>query len=98
MDVTRRPGLMLWLACGATFLAYLDVTVVNLAIPDLLRDYPSAKVTGVAWVITLYATMFAALLAPAGRLADVVGRRALFSTGIGLFGAMSLLCSVAPNL
>jgi EmrB/QacA subfamily drug resistance transporter len=89
---------MLWLACGATFLAYLDVTVVNLAIPDLLRDYPSAKVTGVAWVITLYATMFAALLAPAGRLADVVGRRALFSTGIGLFGAASLLCSLAPNL
>jgi EmrB/QacA subfamily drug resistance transporter len=98
MDVSKRPGLMLWLACGATFLAYLDVTVVNLAIPDLLRDFRSAQVTDVAWVITLYATAFAALLAPAGRLADVVGRRVLFASGIGLFGAMSLLCSVSPNL
>jgi EmrB/QacA subfamily drug resistance transporter len=98
MSVTKRPGLMLLLACGATFLAYLDVTVVNLTIPDMLRDFPSAKVTDVAWVITLYATLFAALLAPAGGLADVVGRRLVFSIGIGMFGAMSLLCAVAPNL
>ena len=66
---------VLTLAAGAAFLALLDVTVVDLAIPALGRAYPSTSVTTLSWVITAYATTFAALLAPAGRLADVIGRR-----------------------
>jgi MFS family permease len=78
----KRSESVLRLACGAAFLALLDVTVVNLAIPDLLHAYESATVTDVSWVITLYATVFSARLAPAGRLADVVGRRALFQAAV----------------
>ena len=58
-----------WLAAGATFLAMLDATVANLAVPDLHADFPDASLSGLTWIVTLYAVLFAALLAPAGRLA-----------------------------
>ncbi|WP_165975633.1 MFS transporter [Actinomadura rubrisoli] len=92
-----RRGVPL-LAAGATFLAMLDATVANLAVPDLHADFPAASLSGLTWVITLYAVLFAALLAPAGRLADVVGRRALFQAGVGLFTLASLACAAAPNV
>jgi EmrB/QacA subfamily drug resistance transporter len=89
---------VLTLAAGAAFLALLDVTVVNLAIPALGRAYPATSVTTLTWVITAYATLFAALLAPAGRLADVIGRRTLYRVGVGGFAALSLVCAVAPSV
>jgi EmrB/QacA subfamily drug resistance transporter len=89
---------LLLLAAGAAFLALLDVTVVNLAIPALGRAYPGTSVSSLSWVITAYATVFAALLAPAGRLADVIGRRALFRAGVGGFALMSAACAAAPNV
>lgn len=94
----ERSGRLLLLACGATFLAILDVTVVNLAIPALLSEYRSATIPDLTWVITLYAIVFAALLAPMGRLSDVVGRRVLFRAGVGAFAAMSLACALAPSV
>ena len=89
---------VLTLASGAAFLALLDVTVVNLAIPALGRAYPGTSVTSLSWVITAYATLFAALLAPAGRLADVIGRRTLYRIGVGGFAALSLVCALAPSI
>ena len=89
---------VLTLAAGAAFLALLDVTVVNLAIPALGRADPSASVTSLSWVITAYATLFAALLAPAGRLADVVGRRRLYRVGVGGFAGLSLVCALSPSI
>ena len=89
---------VLTLAAGAAFLALLDVTVVNLAIPALGRAYPGTSVTSLSWVITAYATLFAALLAPAGRLADIVGRRTLYRFGVGGFALLSLICALAPSV
>jgi EmrB/QacA subfamily drug resistance transporter len=89
---------VLTLAAGAAFLALLDVTVVNLAIPALGRAYPATSVTTLSWVITAYATLFAALLAPSGRLADVIGRRTLYRVGVGGFAALSLICALAPSI
>ncbi|HTX12981.1 MAG TPA: DHA2 family efflux MFS transporter permease subunit [Solirubrobacteraceae bacterium] len=89
---------LLSLAAGAAFLALLDVTVVNLAVPALAREYPGTSVSSLSWVITAYATLFAALLAPAGRLADVVGRRTLFRAGVGGFALMSAACATAPSV
>ncbi|MGI8335638.1 MFS transporter [Actinomadura scrupuli] len=86
------------LATGAAFLAMFDATVVNLAVPDLGTDHPSASVADLTWIITLYVVLLAALLAPAGRLADVVGCRALYLAGTGLFTVSSLICAVSPNL
>src|SRR3984957_17877639 len=93
-----RPSRILTLASGAAFLALLDVTVVNLAIPALSRAYRGTSVPGLSWVITAYATLFAALLAPAGRLADVIGRRTLYRLGVGGFALMSLLCALSPSV
>jgi EmrB/QacA subfamily drug resistance transporter len=93
-----RPARIMALSCGAAGLALLDVTVVNLAIPALSHAYPGTSVTGLSWVITAYATQFAALLAPAGRLADVIGRRTLYRLGVGGFALMSLLCALSPSV
>ncbi|MGW5851303.1 DHA2 family efflux MFS transporter permease subunit [Streptomyces sp. NPDC055254] len=94
----RSTASLLLLASGASFLAVLDVTVVNLAMPDLREDFTGSAFQSLSWVITIYAIVFAALLAPAGRLADALGRRTLFLAGISVFTAASLLCAVAPNL
>jgi EmrB/QacA subfamily drug resistance transporter len=89
---------LLLLASGASFLAVLDVTVVNLAIPDMAKDFSGSTIKGLTWVITIYAVVFAALLAPAGRLADAIGRRVMFISGVGVFTAASLMCALSPDL
>lgn len=93
-----RGGLVLLLACGGSFVSLLDVTIANLAVPDLHRDFDGASVADLTWVMSLYAIAFAALLAPAGRLADVVGRRRLYRVGITVFTVASAACAFAPNL
>lgn len=95
---TAGRGLLLLVAAGATFLAMLDATVANLAIPDLRTDFPDASVADLSWVITAYAVPFAAVLTPAGRLADIVGRRRLYAWGVGFFTLLSLGCALAPNV
>ncbi|MFJ9721151.1 MFS transporter [Streptomyces sp. NPDC101209] len=95
-----RPNypVVVTLAAGAIFLSILDATVANLAVTDMHGSFPGASVTDLTWVISLYAIVFASFLAPAGRLADVLGRRRLYVVGMGLFTATSLLCAVAPGL
>ena len=89
---------MLLVAAGAAFLALLDTTVANLAVADVRGDFAGASVGAATWLITIYAVVFAALLAPAGRVADVVGRRALLLAGVGAFTMFSLACALAPSL
>lgn len=99
--MNRRPpsaATVLALAAGAAFLAMLDATVANLAIPDLAADFPGTGVADLSWVITAYAVAFAAALAPAGRLADTIGRRRLYITGVGLFTLMSAAAAAAPTV
>jgi len=93
-----RQRRALLVAAGAAFLALLDVTVANLAVTDVRSDFAGTTVGGATWLITIYAVAFAALLAPAGRVADVVGRRALLLAGVGAFTAFSLACALAPSL
>ena len=85
-------------ASAATFLAYLDVTVVNVAFPDLSADFAGASLTELSWVVSAYALAFAALLAPAGRIADRLGRRRIFVSGLAGFAAGSLLALLAPSV
>lgn len=90
-----RSSLALTVACGGTFLGFLDATVTNLALPEIARDF-GVGVTALSWVVTAYAIPFAALLAPAGALADAVGRARLLITGLALFTLASALVAVAP--
>ncbi|WP_063058032.1 MFS transporter [Nocardia sienata] len=87
----------LLLASGAAFLAFLDLSVVNIAFPSLARDHPATSPTTLTWVVSGYAVAFAALLTPAGRLADAMGRRAIFLIALVGFALTSLLCGLAPN-
>ncbi|QMU75762.1 DHA2 family efflux MFS transporter permease subunit [Streptacidiphilus sp. PB12-B1b] len=90
--------LALVVASGATFLAVLDTTVVNVAFPSLRSDFRTEPLSHLTWVITAYTVVFAALLAVAGRVADILGRRRLFLISTSLFTVASLLSGVSPNL
>jgi EmrB/QacA subfamily drug resistance transporter len=86
------------IASIATFVAFLDVTVVNVAFPDLRRAFPDASLSLLSWVIAAYGVVFAAALTPAGRIADAVGRKRIFLTGLALFTVASAGCAVAPTV
>ncbi|MET0524184.1 MAG: MFS transporter [Nocardioides sp.] len=98
MTLSPASRLPLVLACGGSFLAFIDVTIANLAVPSLAVDYRDAGLDTLSWVVSLYAVAFAAALAPLGRLADVLGRRLLFVGGVSVFTAASLAAALAPNV
>lgn len=89
---------VLLVASGATFMAFLDITVVNVAFPDLRESFSATSVSDLSWVVSVYAVLFAAVLTPAGQLADVIGRRRLFVWGLLGFVGASALCAVAPSV
>ncbi len=82
----------------AVFLAALDMFIVNIAVPAIQHGFSGASVADVSWVLNAYAIVFAALLIPAGKLGDVVGRRRVFIVGLAAFGVGSALCAAAPTL
>jgi EmrB/QacA subfamily drug resistance transporter len=80
------------------FMASLDLFIVNIAFPDMARDFSGASLPSLSWVLNAYAIVFAALLVPAGRIADRVGRKRVFVSGLLLFAGASALCALAPSL
>ena len=79
-------------------MGFLDVTIVNVAFPDLEQEFPDASRADLSWVLNAYNILFAALLVPAGRIADIVGRRRMFFVGIFIFLGASLLCGIAGSV
>jgi EmrB/QacA subfamily drug resistance transporter len=86
-----------WLAASGTFLAYLDVTIVNIAFPDIAGDFSGAGLGALSWVVNAYALAFAALLVVFGRAADRLGRRRVYLTATAAFAVASAWCAVAPS-
>jgi EmrB/QacA subfamily drug resistance transporter len=82
--------------CVATFMLLLDITIVNVALPDIAKSLHSSF-TDLQWVIDAYALSLAALLLTAGALADLLGRRRVFVWGLGLFTGSSLLCGLSGS-
>lgn len=80
------------------FLSVLDLFIVNIAFPAMRREFASSTLTELAWVLTAYAVVFAAVLVPAGRLGDLYGRRRLFSIGLAVFLVGSALSAAAGSL
>jgi EmrB/QacA subfamily drug resistance transporter len=78
------------------FMTLLDLTIVNIAIPDMITKL-HASLDNVLWVINAYALVLAVLLITAGRLGDVIGPRAMFAAGITVFTAASIACGFAPD-
>ncbi|GAA4746872.1 MFS transporter [Nocardioides endophyticus] len=98
---TRIPETGRWwtlvAVCTGVFMLLLDVTIVNVALPDIQRQF-DASLSGLQWVIDAYALSLAALLLTAGSLADIYGRRKVFVIGTALFTLGSLLCGLAPSI
>jgi EmrB/QacA subfamily drug resistance transporter len=82
--------------CVATFMLLLDVTIVNVALPDIQRDLGSSF-EDLQWVVDAYALTLAAFLLTAGSLADRLGRRRVFIAGLALFSVASLLCGLSTS-
>jgi EmrB/QacA subfamily drug resistance transporter len=80
------------------FMASLDLFIVNLALPSIAKDLGDASLSSLSWVLNAYAIVFAALLVPAGRIADRVGRKRVFMAGLVLFSLASALCAAAPSV
>jgi EmrB/QacA subfamily drug resistance transporter len=91
----RKWWALVAVAAG-TFMLLLDVTIVNVALPDIERAL-DASLADLQWVIDAYALTLAALLLTAGSLADRFGRRLLFAIGIVVFTLGSLLCGLAGS-
>src|SRR5712691_6752033 len=97
-----RPGRKVSVIVGvlalAVFMSSLDLFIVNLAFPYIGRDYAGTTLSSLSWVLNGYTIVFAAVLVPAGRWADLIGRRRLFVAGLIGFSGGSLLCGLAPGV
>jgi EmrB/QacA subfamily drug resistance transporter len=82
--------------CTGVFMLLLDITIVNVALPDIENAF-GASLSDLQWVISAYALTLAAFLLTAGSLADLYGRRLLFASGIVIFTVGSLFCGVATG-
>ena len=92
-----HPDAVLGICCMSLLLVGMDATIVNVALPAIGRDL-SAKMDGLQWVVDAYTLVVASFLMLSGATGDRVGRRRTFQTGMAVFTAGSLLCSLAPNL
>jgi EmrB/QacA subfamily drug resistance transporter len=97
-DGHHRKWAALAVLGAVAFMAQLDLFVVNVALPAIGAGYGGAPLTDLSWVLNAYTVVFAALLIPAGRLADHYGRRRFLIAGTVLFTVASALCAAAPTL
>jgi EmrB/QacA subfamily drug resistance transporter len=86
------------IACAGAFLAFLDTTIVNIAFPDISASFAGSGRDALSWVLDGYFVVIAALLVPAGGLADRFGHGRIFLAGVAGFTVASLLCAIAPSL
>jgi EmrB/QacA subfamily drug resistance transporter len=92
-----RKWWTLIVVCTGVFMLLLDITIVNVALPDIAGTF-GASLSGLQWVIDAYALALASLLLTGGILADRNGRRLLFLIGVGIFTVGSLLCGTATGI
>jgi MFS family permease len=93
----KQPMLVLIATSAPSFMLHLDANIVSVSLPAIARSL-GASFAGIEWVVTAYLLSFAALLMPAGALADRFGRKKILIIGLSIFTFASLLCGSAPNL
>jgi MFS family permease len=94
----RRLARVRWSAALSALVVGLNLAVMNVAVADLRTSFAGARFTTIGWVVSAYTIVFGAVLVPAGRLADKVGRRTVFMTGLVAFAVGSVIAGLAPAL
>jgi EmrB/QacA subfamily drug resistance transporter len=94
----QRKWQVLLVTSVAVFMSFLDVTIVNIAFPDIRASFGDASLAGLSWILNAYNIVFAALLVPAGRLADRIGRRRTFMGGLLTVLGASVVAGLAPSV
>src|SRR6478672_8024742 len=92
----RRRWLALYVLCAGMLMIVLDVTVVNVALPNIQTDLGFSQ-SSLAWVVNAYLITFGGLLLLAGRFGDILGRKKVFMAGLTLFTLASLFCGAAQT-
>jgi MFS family permease len=92
----RNPWVILIVVSLGFFMTLLDLTIVNIAIPNMISRL-HASLDDILWVINAYALVLAVLLITAGRLGDLIGQRRVFLAGIAVFTLASAACGLAPS-
>lgn len=93
----RFKAIVLVAMCCALFMAYLDDTVVNVALPKIQSSL-SSDLSGLQWILNAYTLPAASLVLTSGTLGDIYGRRRVFLAGLVIFTIASVICGFAPNL
>ena len=100
VEVAVKPGGRKWwvlaVVCCAVFMMNLDITIVNIALPDIMKGF-NVDLSAIEWVINAYVLTFAVLLVTMGKVGDLRGRKLLFMCGLAVFTIASLTCGLAPN-
>src|SRR5438874_3183432 len=92
----RNRWIALYVLCAGVLMIVLDATVVNVALPSIQSDLHFSQ-SSLAWVVNAYLIAFGGLLLLAGRLGDILGRKSVFMTGLGVFTVASLACGLAQS-
>lgn len=95
-SVPSRPGLVLGLLCVAQFMVYLDISIVNVALPSI-QESLGMDAGDLPYVVTTYGTLLGGFLLLGGRLADVFGRRRMLQVGLTVFAGTSLVAGFASD-
>ena len=93
-----RRWAILALLLTVAFVAQLGFFVVNVAMVPISADFGKANLSAVSWVLNIYAIVFASMLVPAGRIADLRGRKKVLLGGVVVFTLASLMCTLATTL
>ncbi|WP_083946160.1 MFS transporter [Actinomadura latina] len=96
-SASRRRALALTAVVLANVMAVIDYNIVSIAIPRLLRAFPGSTLAGLSWTITAYTVVFAAVLLPAGGMADRLGPKRIFLGGLAVFTLGSAACALATG-
>jgi NTE family protein len=103
-SATRRrrrvstPRAVLAVAVLGCFMAFVDATIVNIAVPNIAQHFSATSLSSVSWVLNAYNIVFAAFLVGGGQLADLLGRRRVFCGALLMFTLASALCAVSSSL
>ena len=93
----HAPWMIVGTVCVGAFMGQLDASIVTLALPSMQRDF-GVSVSQVEWVALAYLLTLVGLVTVIGRVADMVGRKALYTYGFALFTLASMACALAPSL